>query len=290
MHRNSRRGLQGTCPPEFRWAERWRSSTAGFTLVELLVVIAIIGILMSLLMPALGSARDRAREVACLSNLRSTALGVMGYSQDHAGCMPPVVGYAASSGGPAPHSAWKHSGSGSGVDTSSRWLGDELLKGNYASLASMDCPANPGKGAVYDRSTSPWTKTGEIGPGVEFGMSGFFDHWGGAPNNTFFQTIAGSAAPSVATTGVRMARIDYPARGMLFADVAPGNRYPFIYPWGSVMMHRGGEAGNVAFFDGHALSMKSAEFWPNLQPAPMNQWRTSALWRPIAEAGVEKLW
>ncbi len=48
----------------------------GFTLVELLVVIAIIAILMAILLPALSAARDRARSVACLANLKELGNGI----------------------------------------------------------------------------------------------------------------------------------------------------------------------------------------------------------------------
>ena len=60
-----------------------------FTLIELLVVIAIIAILAAMLLPALGSAKEAGKRIACLNNLRQLSLSAQLYVGDNQGVYPP---------------------------------------------------------------------------------------------------------------------------------------------------------------------------------------------------------
>lgn len=72
-------------------SEQLRSKIFGFTLIELLVVIAIIALLAAILFPVFSTARERARQSTCMSNLKQLSLGVLQYSSDFDDRLPYAV-------------------------------------------------------------------------------------------------------------------------------------------------------------------------------------------------------
>src|SRR5579862_3134643 len=84
----------------------------GFTLIELLVVIAIIAILAAILFPVFAQAREKARAISCISNLKQIGLSLIMYTQDYDEAFPSVITNSSQDGGCAPGLEWYALGGG----------------------------------------------------------------------------------------------------------------------------------------------------------------------------------
>jgi prepilin-type N-terminal cleavage/methylation domain-containing protein/prepilin-type processing-associated H-X9-DG protein len=118
--------------------ERGRQS--GFTLIELLVVIAIIAILAAILFPVFAQARAKARQAACLSNMKQIGTALTMYAQDYDEMLP-LNDYVGNGLGPLP--GWRDPRAG-----------DSWCSGTYPYVKNLQiyvCPE-----AVLYRDGSVW--------------------------------------------------------------------------------------------------------------------------------------
>lgn len=143
-----------------------RRQTRAFTLIELLVVISIIALLIAILLPVLSKARDSARKMQCLANLKQLAIASTAFAVDHNGETPPVATAAAAL--PISYGIWHRNGFGSPL-THNQDAIDQDRFGNYRRAGVLfsegysDVPE-----ILYCPSmqeTHPWLKIGGTRPG-----------------------------------------------------------------------------------------------------------------------------
>lgn len=108
----------------------------GLTLVETLVTIAIIGILLSVLLPSLSSARRASRAIMCASNLRQLGMAHYAYAEDHDGVLVPK-GLSPSGGAPW----WNWTTEDSGMSNAPNFV---HYVDNYKTIGSefLFCPSD----------------------------------------------------------------------------------------------------------------------------------------------------
>ncbi len=203
---------------------RSSKSIRGFTLVELLVVIAIIGILISLLLPAVQAAREAARRAQCVNNLKQLALGCLNHESavktfPTAGWSAATIGHPDAGVGPTQPGGWlfnimPYIEQSTLYKTQQGLTGPALLGAATTlvttPLAAMYCPSRRPVQTYPISSLRPAATAGDPATAALIGVVG------AAGTGLVYDTSA-TAVASTALSGVAaVARSDYAGNGYAY--------------------------------------------------------------------------
>jgi prepilin-type N-terminal cleavage/methylation domain-containing protein/prepilin-type processing-associated H-X9-DG protein len=239
-------GLKSTLSKSKHRLPRNGHQRTGFILIELLMVIAIMGILASLMLPALGKARAKATGAACLTNLKQLQLCWQMYVDDHQGRVPPNRALVTNGVWRSTPDSWI-GGSSATHDDDTRAIEEGLLfrYDDNRSVALYRCPADRSQTASRARRTRSYSMHG----------------------------VLGGRTNEVQTVIQRVDGVVEPGRLFVFIDehedsIDDAHFLVWPYPddrWVNLPAGRHGQAGVLSFADGHV------EMW---------RWRAAKEFRP----------
>ena len=222
-----------------------------FSLVETLVVIGIIGVLVAMLLPAVGRARRSADAVKCASNLHQIGIGLFNYAAGWAGSLPSW-------------SQWEVYPDGKYPDDGPNLGWTEQLIPSFGAKPDSpvyDCPSFTGQTPINYFLESRWVAVHDpVRHSIrlaELRLSSLMVLSGDCTNQEFYPVPFGTL------TDIREPDCD--------KDDASTNTMPFANDPGGINMHPAGN--NVLFFDGHVSAHR--QFDPSdmtYHPTRMQPW------------------
>lgn len=243
-------------------------SRRGFTLIELLVVIAIIGILASLLLPALAKAKSRAHSVKCLSTLRQWGLALNLHATDNNDGMPRdgtddsglyavFTGYETGPGTPNDDYAW--------FNALPRYVGEQAFS-NYWNTAPShnvrDLPFPGGKGAIWHCPSAKVAADENFLKGGTFGIFSYVMNSDLKLTSSIENGVQGNIYPYPSMP--RLSSLEAPSSVVLLVDAAlsPSLETYVSFPerngifpaarFDRFAQRHSDKGGNLVFVDGHA--------------------------------------
>jgi prepilin-type N-terminal cleavage/methylation domain-containing protein/prepilin-type processing-associated H-X9-DG protein len=211
------------CPKSIGRLLRGRPAPArrAFTLIELLVVIAIIGILAALLLPALNRAKDKAKNSACLNNLRQWGLATQLFAAEHDDLLP----MDGASNGSSVHQGW------------------------YIDLPRML------KLPIYPEM--PWHTNADIDPGRSVWICPSNPRRSNG-NNLFHYCLNGLVNGLGTSNQVRIYTIPQPTRTVWLFD---NGKLAAVAQENNVHTNLHSRGANFTLLDGHSRHFRDTEYW-----------------------------
>lgn len=235
-----------------------------FTLIELLVVISIIALLIGLLLPALGQARETGRMIKCMSNMRMMSLASVNYAFEFDGDLP-GVGLGEGAGTLDPQGAW--------LRTLAQFVDTPLL---------YRCPSDDSP--YFDMPAPTNGRLRQISYGLPFTL-------GHAAGFEAFRNI--DAIPRPVKTIMALELVEGTADDDRLGFVSADHVHPET--WFAAVTGQAGDdlvarqveieqhqgSANYAFLDGHAQSLTRSETIENVGGFVPN-WRSNLYWPQVA--------